>query len=766
MSLTTPALNSIRHTCEQGDELEAYAWLEHDGRNYGSQTIKDGKSNVEIKTDFVKVPGGQYGGEWAVRISGTPIDASKDTAIALYFYTALTGEGSLELLDAKSAKRGLNQVQLNGNVPSLGDFSFVIHDDPNNSEPESTKKEYRKFADLSKTQYAAFNTPPGSTWKVKDILQERLLKDAQALVNQHRVNMPQPPHTFALQNKGEAEGTIFVFQKMLKAPFQFDVAFVSKSAHPEKESLVKKDASHLIGDELTEKLALQKTTFHDRFEKTFKLKAKGFTPEQVRFGEMMLSNMLGGIGYFHGTNIVDRSLEGWEESEPVDFLSGDSSSSDEDDYFGGDDDEVRVKKPAPNPQIEGPSSLFSAVPSRPFFPRGFLWDEGFHQLLIGAWDNDLSLDVISSWSSKIDENGWVAREQILGDESASKVPAEFQIQYSHFANPPTLLMSLLKFIERSKAENFDIKNTNSQKVLSTEDTSVLTRMHLDNPDLAKEYLRKVYPKFRKQYFWFRKTQWGDNEGYGRDGKSPEAYRWRGRSDFHTLTSGLDDYPRANPPDASEIHVDLLSWVGSMAKALRAIAKEIGEEADIKKFDKHLKNVQIGLDAFHWNERAKAYCDAVSDGVGQSSHVVHLGYLNLFPYVLGIIPGDSKRIENFLDLISDPNKLWTDFGLSSLSKSDKYFGTGENYWRGPIWMNIQYLVVRRLYELKNSKSPYAARAGEIYVSLRENIINNVYKEYERTGFVWEQYSPIDGKGQRSHPFTGWTSLVLLMMAEVY
>jgi hypothetical protein len=42
----------------------------------------------------------------------------------------------------------------------------------------------------------------------------------------------------------------------------------------------------------------------------------------------------------------------------------------------------------------------------------------------------------------------------------------------------------------------------------------------------------------------------------------------------------------------------------------------------------------------------------------------------------------------------------------------------------------------------------------------------WQEWKRTGFTWEQYDPISGEGRRSKPFTGWTSLVTMIMAEEY
>lgn len=46
---------------------------------------------------------------------------------------------------------------------------------------------------------------------------------------------------------------------------------------------------------------------------------------------------------------------------------------------------------------------------------------GFHQLLVSKWDRSLSEEIIQSWLGMVNVEGWIPREQILGDEARSKV---------------------------------------------------------------------------------------------------------------------------------------------------------------------------------------------------------------------------------------------------------------------------------------------------------------------------------------------------------
>ena len=58
------------------------------------------------------------------------------------------------------------------------------------------------------------------------------------------------------------------------------------------------------------------------------------------------------------------------------------------------------------------------------------------------------------------------------------------------------------------------------------------------------------------------------------------------------------------------------------------------------------------------------------------------------------------------------------------------------------------------------------AGALYAELRANVLGAVQAEWERSGYLWEQYSPETGHGMRNHPFNGWSALVLLILAESY
>ena len=66
-------------------------------------------------------------------------------------------------------------------------------------------------------------------------------------------------------------------------------------------------------------------------------------------------------------------------------------------------------------------------------------------------------------------------------------------------------------------------------------------------------------------------------------------------------------------------------------------------------------------------------------------------------------------------------------------------------------------------IATQQGPHKGTARDLYSRLRKNIVDTVYQSWEETGFAWEQYDPDTGKGQRTQHFTGWTSLVVKIMA---
>lgn len=45
-------------------------------------------------------------------------------------------------------------------------------------------------------------------------------------------------------------------------------------------------------------------------------------------------------------------------------------------------------------------------------------------------------------------------------------------------------------------------------------------------------------------------------------------------------------------------------------------------------------------------------------------------------------------------------LFFSYGIRSLSLSDPFYNHGDKYWTGPIWINLNYLIVSSLKKVQN------------------------------------------------------------------
>jgi mannosyl-oligosaccharide glucosidase len=544
----------------------------------------------------------------------------------LIYHLGLEGLGSLSLDDVEdtdSHTYGIEgDITLHGTSAELGgNFHIRIIDHPDIVTSIRGNHHDLFSENEGKTAFLGVNLPDGHVWRIKDVLSQSINAHAQTTMVDNGFepsNPPDPSYLFRLQNKVQSVGdsgaaaNVWALQKVGVGSgvsgggkWGFDVYFENTDAGSADEEwtcespfaddhnrLVSLMTLKITDESLTRQLAEQSKTYDQRFAETFALPAEFSSPSYTKFAQSITSNLIGGIGYFYGDSIIDRSFK-----QPYD----------EDGTDDDDDDEYAYTGPK-GPTREPPRELLTATPSRSFFPRGFYWDEGFHLPIIADWDNDLSLEILKSWIDLIDENGWVAREQILGDEARSKVPTEFQTQYPSYANPPTLPMAVTGYIRRLKATERKRAEGGAEGLLEAQlglgqlplgepaTSPALVTAHLDSPSLASSYLLSIYPSLRRHYQWFRRTQRGQLKEWGRRATSRvEAYRWRGRTEHHVLTSGLDDYPRAEKPHVGELHVDLMSWMGFFARTMREVAEYLDEEDDAVEYRRHERGILANLE---------------------------------------------------------------------------------------------------------------------------------------------------------------------------
>lgn len=235
-------------------------------------------------------------------------------------------------------------------------------------------------------------------------------------------------HDVLLPNEiyGERQN-IIVVQKILKTPFRWDVLF-ERIDNPVQEPV--------NFDQVYSKYNLE---FEKKFDQSFAVTnfIKGGDldiDEYKEFARQVLSSLLYGLSYFEGNAFAQDPNTGrvWE---------------------------LKDRK------------LLTFIPSKSGFPRGFYWDEAFHQMVNLYWNKELFESITRYWYNLQNETtGWIAREQLIGDECRSRAPEWAWPGIITHMNPPVYFITTMFYWKKYKEQ-------------------------------AIPFLKEMFPKFQKTYNW-------------------------------------------------------------------------------------------------------------------------------------------------------------------------------------------------------------------------------------------------------------------------
>jgi mannosyl-oligosaccharide glucosidase len=157
----------------------------------------------------------------------------------------------------------------------------------------------------------------------------------------------------------------------------------------------------------------------------------------------------------------------------------------------------------------------------------------------------------------------------------------------------------------------------------------------------------------------------------------------------SFNSGMDDFPR---PNGIKYHVDAQCWMYKLTefmwKASVKFENAISDDYLIQ-MNKIKENLKVFLDPSR-----NIFVDAFD--ANSKTYSEHVGYGSLLPIAFGMLKPNTLEFNATLNLITDPRMLNTSHGLSSIQiTSPRYLASRDAYWRGPVWINMNYVVLRGL-----------------------------------------------------------------------
>jgi putative isomerase len=252
------------------------------------------------------------------------------------------------------------------------------------------------------------------------------------------------------------------------------------------------------------------------------------------------------------------------------------------------------------------------------------------------------------------------------------------------------------------------------------------KLHATNPNPV--FLREIYgPLVRWNSWWF-----GMNDD---DADGLAQYN-------HPYSSGLDDSPLWDggmPVESPELN----TYLCLQQQALAGMADVLNMPSEADMWRRRATNMTRRIVEHFYDPEAGLFW-ATRD----HEPIRILTPFSLYPLMTGSL--DEEIVTRLVNHLTDPGIFWTKYPIPTVAISDPYYDP-QTMWRGPTWVNINYLFIEGLM-----RAGYRALACE----LRDRTLDLLMSQDD----IYEYYHPETSQPPpKAAPVFGWSAAILIDLA---
>lgn len=334
------------------------------------------------------------------------------------------------------------------------------------------------------------------------------------------------------------------------------------------------------------------------------------------------------------------------------------------------------------------------VPSMTYYVGVWAWDAFFHALAYRYVDQHLAENQIRILLDHQREDGMLP-DMVHDEGIVVRWPYPNASHEAEVTKPPLVAWTALKLYQHSG---------------------------------NRDFIDEIYePITRWNQWWFQKND-DDDDGIAQ-------YN-------HPNSSGLDDSPlwdEGMPVESPELNTYLVMQMDALAQ----MAEILGLTQDAVQWRVQADALARRMVTHFWDEEVGVFWATRGE---QPIRV--LTPFNLYPLLTGRL--EPRLNARLVAHICSPAEFWTRYPLPSVARNDRKFSPNQ-MWRGPTWVNINYLFIEGLM-----RTGYSEMARQ----LRDKTLELIQLHSD----IYEYYNPETGvPPPGAAKVFGWSSAVFIDLA---